>query len=311
MRRLWIVLAACLAVIAAACGDDGGADGATPTTEPAAATEPAGDGDATELAGDAGDRPERIMSLSPTATEILYAIGAGDQVVAVDEMSDHPPEAPVTELSGFEPSLEGIASYDPDLVILSFDPAEIVDGLDRIGVTALVQPTARTLDDAYAQITELGEATGNVEAATELVAEIEQGLDEAAALVAEGADGDPIRLYHEVDDTFYSVASSSFTGAVYQLIGLDNIADEADDGSGYPQLNAEYVLEADPELIIITDEIGYTPPEMAARPGWSSITAIAQGDVLQLDADLPSRWGPRVVEFARVVAEHVAEMQAR
>ena len=84
------------------------------------------------------ERPDAIVSLSPTATEMLFAVGAGDQVIAVDEFSNYPPEAPVTELSGFRPNLEAIAAYGPDLVVMSGNPEEIASGLEALGIPVLI-----------------------------------------------------------------------------------------------------------------------------------------------------------------------------
>jgi iron complex transport system substrate-binding protein len=311
MRRTWILLVACLGLVLAACGDDGGTgDGgaATTTTAAAGTTDGAGGADTDGDGAEPAEAPQRIVSLSPTATEVLFAIGAGDQVVAVDSLSDHPAEAPVTELSAYEPNLEAIAAYDPDLVIIAgYDPGDLVSGLEGIGIPVVSQGPARDLDEVYAQIEELGTVTGRVDEAATVVAEVRSRIE--AAVAAAGDPAEPVAVYHEVDDTFYSAASSSFTGQLYALLGFDNIADEADDGSGYPQLNPEYILEADPDLIVITDEVGYGPAEVGARPGWGAITAVANGDVLQVDADLPSRWGPRVADFVELMADHLAEMR--
>lgn len=330
MRRTW-VLAVVLALAAAACGDDdpGTAGQAITTTEAntttttggSAATGAGGDGSEPADAGDGGatfpvtvggatieQRPERVVSLSPTATEVLFAVGAGDQVVAVDELSNHPPEAPTTALSGFEPNLEAVASYDPDLVVLSYDPGEVVAGLRGIGVPVVLQPPATSLDDAYAQIEQLGAATGHPDRAAQVVADMRSRVEQVTASLDRPER--PLRLYHEVDDSFYSVTSSTFLGELYQLLGLENIADAADTaGVGYPQLNAEYIIEADPDVIVVPDEVGYGPDDVAARPGWDQITAVAEGNIVEVDADLASRWGPRVVEFLELMAQRISDLQ--
>lgn len=248
---------------------------------------------------------QRIVSLSSVATEILFAIGAGDQVVAVDDQSNYPAEAPMTDLSGFTPNLEAIVSYEPDLVIVSYDPGELVSGLEALGVPVLVQLAAADLDGTYAQIEELGAVTGHIGDAAELVSSIRTELD---ALVAEvGGRGEGLTYYHEIDDHLYSVTSTTFFGQVYALFGLVNIADEADpDGFGYPQLSSEYVVAADPDLIFLANgSYGMTPEIVAARPGWGGMTAVREGRVFPLDSDVASRWGPRVVDFARAVADAV------
>ena len=118
---------------------------------------------------------ERIISLSPTATEILFAIGAGEQVVAVDDQSNFPSNAPVTDLSGYTPNVEAIAAYDPDLVVTSYDPGDLVDGLSVLGIKPLIQSAAMTLEDTYSQIIELGELTGHSKEAEKLNKEVHVG----------------------------------------------------------------------------------------------------------------------------------------
>jgi iron complex transport system substrate-binding protein len=118
-----------------------------------------------------------------------------------------------------------------------------------------------------------------------------------------------LRFYHELDPTYFSVTSDTFIGYVYNQFGLVNIADLAEgNGGAYPQLNAEFILSADPDLIFqaCTKYCGETAESMAARPGWGAVAAIANGGVVELDDDIASRWGPRIVDFVRAVAEAVS-----
>jgi iron complex transport system substrate-binding protein len=256
------------------------------------------------------ERPTAIISLSPTATEMLFAIGAGSQVVAVDEYSYYPDEAPVTELSGFTPNLEAIVAYEPDLVVVSDDIDGIVAALEGVDVPTLVVPGAQRVQDTYDQIRLLGDATGMFAEAEALAAEMES---EVASLLA-GVElmSEPLTYYHELGSdgggSFYSVTSSTFIGEVFGAFGLENIADPADDdGFGYPILSVEFIIEADPDLIFYTNCCGDTPETIAARPGWDSIAAVETGAMYELDDDLASRWGPRIVEFFRIVAAALAE----
>lgn len=248
-------------------------------------------------------RPEAIVSMSPSATEMLWAVGAGDQVKAVDSLSNYPAGAPVTDLSAFEPNLEAIAAQQPDLVVLGFPNDEIEDGLAGLGIPVLLQPAATSLDDTYSQLSELGLATGHPDEAAAAVASLRSGIDEVVRGMPAPAGAKP-KVYHELDDTFYSASSGSFIGQLYQLLGYDNIADAADpEGSvGYPQLNAEQIIQADPDLIVITDAYSYGPADIAARPGWNTIKAVADDRVVVVNDDVASRWGPRVVEFLRTIA---------
>lgn len=250
------------------------------------------------------ERPSAIVSLSPTATEMLFAVGAGDQVIAVDEFSNYPPEAPVTELSGFRPNLEAIAGYGPDLVVMSGNPEEIASGLEALGIPVLIHEAALSLDDAYQQMRQVGAATGHSAAAEELVASIQE---EITGLVERYADPDlGLTFYHEISDTFFSATSSTFIGTVYGLFGLENIADAADpDGYGYPQLSAEYILEADPDIVFYGCAIwcGTNAESISERPGWSELQAVRNGRLFEVDDDISSRWGPRLIEFVRLIGQ--------
>lgn len=251
--------------------------------------------------------PQNIVSLSSTATEMLFAIDAGDQVVAVDEFSVYPEEAPITELSGFTPDLEAILDYEPDLVVISYDPGELVSGLSAVGVTSLLLPTAASLDDSYDQLEVLGAATGHVGEAAETVSAMQIGIDEILEATSVPPD---ISFYHEVDTTLFSASSSSFLGQIYALLGMENIADEADpDGFGFPQLGSEYVVSSDPDLIFLADSsMGVTPESLAERPGWAEMTAVQGSAVAVLDEYLASNWGPRVVELLQSIADAVTEL---
>lgn len=252
--------------------------------------------------------PRAVVSMSPTATEMLYAIGAGSQVKAVDSLSNYPPEAPKTDLSSFQPSLEAIAAQEPDLVVLGFGNADVQSGLAKLDVPVLLLPAATSLDDTYSQITELGQATGHSDQATTVNSGIQTGIRQIVSQHPPQA-GHPVRVYHELDDTFYSASSGSFIGQLYKLLGFDNVADAADpDGSiQYPQLQAEQIIKADPTMIVITDAYGYGPAEVAARPGWNTLTAVTDDDVVEVNDDIASRWGPRVVDFLRIIADASAK----
>ncbi len=253
-------------------------------------------------------RPSAIVSLSPTATEMLFSVGAGDQVVAVDEYSYYPVEAPVTDLSGYSPNLEAIISYEPDLVMVSDDIDGIVEALESVGVTVVHLPAAVTFADVVAQIRTIGILTGRVDAGDRLATELEGRVERVVASTA--GDEDIVSYYHELDPTFYTITSTTFIGEMYALLGLRSIADAAGEGgSGYPQLQAEYILDADPDLIVIDDCCGETPDTLAARPGWDRLTAVRDGRVVVVGADEASRWGPRIVDFLESVAAAVGAFE--
>jgi iron complex transport system substrate-binding protein len=257
------------------------------------------------------EQPTAIVSLSPTATEMLFAIDAGAQVIAADDNSDYPTNAPTTDLSGFEPNVEAVASYEPDLVVLSNDPAEVTKALGKLDIPVLLQPAAATLDDTYAQVEQLGTATGHVDDAAAAVASMET---EIAAIVAKAPSF--VRAptyYHELDDVYFTVTSDTFIGQIYSLLGLENIADAAKGaGSGYPQLSAEYIVESNPDIIFLADTkcCDQSLDSVGKRPGWDQITAVKTGAVVELDDDIASRWGPRVVDYLRTVAEALGGLES-
>jgi iron complex transport system substrate-binding protein len=321
--RLAAVLAA-LALALAACGDDdtgvassgdpaepGEATGADPTDADDDAAFPVtvtSGGVDTEIAS----RPEAIVSLSPTATEMLFAIGAGGQVAAVDEFSTFPPEAPITDLSGYEPNLEAVIGYDPDLVLLQGPDDALTEGLDAAAIPSIVLPAAATLDDTYSQIELLGAATGRVGDAAELVGQMQGDIE---ALLADVPERDePLTYFHELDELLYTVTSETFIGQLYGLLGLENIADDAEgaaEAGGYPQLSAELVVAADPDVIFLADAqcCDQSPETVAARAGWNEISAVREGRIVVLDEDVASRWGPRVVEMLETIVDAVAEVE--
>lgn len=254
------------------------------------------------------ERPERIVSLVPSVTETLYEVGAGEQVVAVDEMSTHPSEAPRTEMSGIDPDPQQLASHEPDLVIVGSDAeGKLASALQKTGVPTLVLPAPKTLQDAYAQFALVGEATGHAGEGRRLADETEQTITD----LADSAPDKDLSYYHEVDPTYYTITSATFLGEVYELFGLRNIADQGDPNAmgGYPQLSAEKIVEANPDLVFLADTkcCGQNADTVAKRPGWDTMTAVEKDRVHPLDDDIASRWSPRLVEFVRVVADAVAE----
>lgn len=268
------------------------------TTEPSAAT-----------TAPVGDGPQRIVSLASAATEMMFAIGADDLLVAVDDYSYYPPEALDLphELSAYEPNVEAIAGYEPDLVLISGDFTGLGDQLAALDIEVWDGPAAVTLDDTYRQIEELGAITGHQDAAAELNARMQSDIDEIVDEVA--VMEEPLTYYHELDETLFSVTSDTFIGEIYSMLGLENIADEVGDAAGgYPQLNAEYIISADPDLIFLADTkcCAQTAQTVAERPGWDTITAVTDGNVVEMDDDIASRWGPRIVDHLRAAADAVS-----
>ncbi|GGN47870.1 iron complex transport system substrate-binding protein [Actinoplanes campanulatus] len=255
--------------------------------------------------------PAKIVSLSPTATEMLYAIGAGSQVTAVDDQSTYPADAPKTDLSGFKPNAEAIAAKDPDLVVLSNDSDGIVAQLGKLSIPAFVSPAAATLDDTYREITELGALTGHPAEAKALNERMAADIDKIVKSVP--ARSKPLSYYYELGPDLYSATSKTFIGSVFNLFGMANVADAADpDGKlgGYPQLAQESLVQANPDTIFLADSkcCQQSPETVKARPGWSSIAAVGKGQIYALDDDIASRWGPRTVDLVKAVGDAVSKV---
>jgi len=257
-------------------------------------------------------KPTRIISLSPSATESLFEIGAGKQVLAVDSLSNFPKSAPITELSAFEPNVEAIAALKPDLVVLSVDAMKsmvVKEALEKLKIPVLMEKAPENLAQAYKEIEILG-------AVTDRTSEAKRVTFKMAALIKSILNrakvSGKVTFFHELDNTLYSVTSDTFIGKVYKDFGLINIADKAAgaDSYGYPQLSAEYVVKTDPDIIFLADaEYGESPATVRARAGWSGITAVTKKNVFALPNDIPSRWGPRLVDFYRTVAASLSKVK--
>jgi len=250
-------------------------------------------------------KPTRIISLSPSATESLFEIGAGKQVLAVDSLSNFPKSAPITELSAFEPNVEAIAALKPDLVVLSVDAMKsmvVKEALEKLKISVLMEQAPETLSQAYKEIEVLGAVTDRTSDAKKVTFKMASLIK---SILNRAKVSGKVTFFHELDNTLYSVTSDTFIGKVYKDFGLINIADKAAgaDSYGYPQLSAEYLLKADPSIIFLADaEYGESAATVKARAGWSGITAVTKKNVFALPNDIPSRWGPRLVDFYRYVA---------
>jgi iron complex transport system substrate-binding protein len=253
----------------------------------------------------------RIISLTDASTEDLFAVGAGKQVVAADQYSTYPSDAPRTKLSAFSPNVEAIARYRPDLVVTSQNVDHIESQLAALRIPLRYEPAPANLDGAFAQIEQLGQASGHAVQAAALVAGLRRKVSAIVASVKK--QNPPLTVYHELDQTYYSASSRSFIGQLYALLGLKNIADAAAKASVYPQLSAEYIIASNPDLIVLADTVccGQTAKTVAARPGWDNIAAVKDHDVLAVDDTVASEWGPRIVDFLADVAAEVRKIEAR
>ncbi len=331
-RSKLALLAAALMMVAVACGDTAetgttssstppatmnsttaAPSSAAPTTTPPATTaapQPVSVQSDTGVTSLPDGPAQRIAALSATHVEMLYEIGAGDQVIAVDLFSNYPPEAAgLTAIDSFNLNVEAVIELDPDLVILSFDPGDAVAAFEAVGIPTLLYDGAATLEDVWFQFGEVGKAAGREDEAASVVASMQSDITELVAAV--GDSGADVTFYHETDPfSFYTPNSSSFTGQLYSVFGLENIADEAPDefGTGFPQLSPEYIIDADPDVIFL-GAFGETPETVAARDGWGAMSAVSMGRMFPVGVDESSRWGPRIIDFLEQVADAVLTLE--
>jgi iron complex transport system substrate-binding protein len=247
--------------------------------------------------------PERIVSLDPTATEDLYAVGAGTQVIAVEQDSDFPPGAPVTSLSGVTPNIEAIAKYNPSLVI-SQNHAGLVRALNKLGIPVLIEPEVSTVRGVYAQIEQIGLATGHANQADEVVTNMREEINDAVQQV--GTEHRGLTYYWEVSSGPYrSATSATLIGHIMDMFGLRDIADAANKPGVHPELSGDYIVAARPQIIFLADNgpvDGQTPATVAARPGWAGIPAVRDHEIIGLNDDIASRWGPRLPLLVLTIA---------
>jgi iron complex transport system substrate-binding protein len=256
-------------------------------------------------------RPSRIVSLSPSATQDLFAVGAGAQVVAVDSDSTYPAQAPRTSLLAYTPNAEAIAKYRPDLVIIADDEDNIVAELRVLHIPVLLEPAAANLAGVYAEIAQIGGATDHAAGAAGVIAQMKREV--ASILASLPRTSTRLRVYHELGPDYYSATSQTFIGQMYKLLGLINIADRAPGSSQYPQLSAEYIIASDPDLIVLADTVccGQTAKTVAHRPGWNTIAAVRDGAVVPVNDSIAAQWGPRILIFLRAVADAVRRLEGR
>lgn len=248
--------------------------------------------------------PQRIVSLSATHTEMLYAIGAHPRVVATDLTSNFPTAALGTvKLDSFNFNVEEVAALQPDLVIIAFGFQGEPEALEALDIPFLLMGPPATLDGAFLQLRNLGAATGRGDEAILLAQVLEEDVRD---LIAASAPIRGVTFFHEVDETLYSATSESFIGDLYSQLGLVNIADTAGVSGSFPQLSAEYIVDEDPEFVFLADaNFGVSPESVAARPGWGTIRAVEEGNLVALDGDMAGRWGPRTVDLMRSIFEAV------
>lgn len=254
--------------------------------------------------------PTRIVSLSPGATEILYAIGAESALVAVDKQADYPDAAKnfAQKVDAYEPNVETITGLAPDLVIVATDSNGIVGKLDALKIPVLfedIDTSIKTVDDVFGQIRIIGQVTGRADQAVDLI----NSLSARVQVIKDALNGTTIAdnpsIYHELDSTYYTASSSSFIGNLYSILRVRNIAGDGR-GAPFPQLTQETIIAANPQVIILADEeFGVSVDSVKARPGWDVIDAVKNNRIYGVDPDIISRPGPRIVEALEELARDI------
>jgi iron complex transport system substrate-binding protein len=314
--RLRVPLLLALSLVLAACAPAPGTSESSPTAPPPpSATPEAVTAYPLTLTDDAGREvtvaadPERIVSLAPSNTEIACALGACDQLVGVTDFDDYPPEvANVEKVVVFaQVDVEKVVAADPDLVLAAgneLTPTAVIDQLTELGLTVLVL-YPESLDEVYANVEMVGQALDEQAAASELVDGMRVRVEAVEGAVA-GAE--PPRTFYEVsifEGTIYTAGEGSFIASLIETAGGEPITGDALSTS----IALEDLVAADPELILLGDaayDASVTPEAVAARPGWGEMTAVRDGRILPMLADLLiTRPGPRIVEGLEALAQAI------
>lgn len=250
--------------------------------------------------------PQRIISLLPSNTEILFAVGADDQVVGVTSFCNYPPEATTRQqvggITNRSLSIETIVALEPDLVLASGSQDKIIPPLEQAGLTVIALKPA-TLTDIYANIELVGSVTGHLDQATTLTTNMRRRVETVSAKVAAIAPDQRLMVFYEVwDDPLMTAGPNTFTGQIVEIAGGNNIF--SDVSEDWPQVSAEIIVDRDPEVILGPDSHGdaLVAEKIAARPGWANVAAVKTGRVYLLDGDAVSRPGPRIVNILEEIA---------
>lgn len=295
------------ALLLAACGDDDGAseaaEGASDASMSGAAF-PRTITDSSNTKVTIPAQPKRIISLSPAATEILFAVGAGDRVVGTDKFSNYPEAALQTaKLDYSKPDPEAALALNPDLVIMATRQEEQVRQFRDLKMTVLYFEEAASVEGVYDSITLLGQLTGHDDPAAQLVASMRQRVTAMTSKVADVMKGP--RVFYELTTDLYTAGPGTFIGSMLSLLKAQNVAAGAT--SDFPQLTAEAVIAADPEVILLADAEfqAQNADTVLTRPGWANVSAVKSRRIGGIDDDLASRPGPRIVEAMEIVAKAV------
>jgi iron complex transport system substrate-binding protein len=244
--------------------------------------------------------PQRIASIAPSNTEIAFALGLGPRVVAVDQYSNYPPEATQKAQVGsyIEPDLEALVAADPDLVLATGAHVKTLLPAPEARKLPVLVLEPKDLEGVFGSLLLVGRATGQTRQADELVGQLRQRV---ATLTSALAGAPKSRVFFELGPELYTAGPGAFVSDLIDRAGGENIAADAD--TPWPQLSQEVVIQRDPAVIILVDEVaGVTPESVRARPGWDQVSAVKEGRIVTLDPDLTNRPGPRAVDGLEAIA---------
>jgi iron complex transport system substrate-binding protein len=244
-------------------------------------------------------QPQRIVSLAPGNTEILFAIGAGDRVVGVTSLDDYPAQvADIAKVGDFAgPNIEAVAAANPDLVFATTGvQADVIVKLEELGAKVIaVDP--QDIEALYADILEIGQATGNTSEAEKVVSDMKAQAEEIRVAVSDAA---PVTAFVEIaQNPLFTVGGGTIMGELIVLGGGTNVVTEP----GYVPYSTEQLLKADPDVYFATKGSMSDPAALETRPGFKDLTAVKNGAVLVLDDNLVSRPGPRIMEGLKQIAQ--------
>jgi iron complex transport system substrate-binding protein len=300
-RSRFVSLLAVLLLTLAACG---GAVSVSPSPSVTASPFPATLTDFQNRTVTVPARPERLVSIGPSITAFLFALGAGPRVVGVDDFSDEPAEAATREhVGGIKVNFEKVVALKPDLVLSVKFSDGTIEKLQAASLNVLVVDP-QTVSDVAKTATLLGKAVGGQGEA--LGQAIQQRVDAVKTKITTATTRP--RVYHEIDASdpakIFTVGPGSYINDLIDIAGGANIAARA--ASAYPQLSAEEILRSDPEIIVLAaDAYSSRPGDVVARQGWSIISAVKNNRIFTIDPNLINRPGPRVGEAAETYAKLV------
>ena len=269
---------------------------ATATSSPAAQAFPVEFRDSTGTLVTFASAPKRILSYSPGATEILFAIGAGDQVIGTDKFSDFPDKAKaLPKLEYSKPAPEPAVALTPDLVVMATRQEGQVAAFRALNLKVVLLKEPEDLASVATQVEQLGRITGHSEQATKVAGDMRKRMDAMTAKVAKTANGP--KVFYELSADGFTVAPNSFVGSMLKMLKAGNVAEGAT--TAFPQLSAEAIIAGNPDVIILADggdRGGQSADTVKARPGWSGIAAVKFGRIHIINSDLYNRPGPRVID---------------